>query len=149
MTTARAIAKVIVDQYPDSAMSLVLEVVRLVSDEQVQRATRKPVLLVPTPDTDTPSKIVATVCAHYEVSERVLRGRDKHRHAAIARSMCWLLLRTRLKQSYQELGDLFDRDHTTVMTALQRLKPDPEELATLTRRLDEANGRVRAVEAAE
>lgn len=143
MTTARALAKVIVDEYQDSSMSLVLEVVRLVALEREHRAAkekRKAIL-----ELETPSKIIAAVCAYYEVTERELQlsGRSR-RYTLKPKHMAWLLLRTRLRRSYADIGNMFDRDHTTIITALRKFQPDPTALAAITQKLDETKAAAHA-----
>lgn len=149
MTTARALAKVIVDEYSDSSMSLVLEVVRLVALEREQRAARHRRLTPP--EQETPAKIVATVCAHFEITEREIRTRARRGYVLQPRAMIWFLLRNRLRRNYTDIGDMFDRDHTTIIQVLKKFEPDAGALEAITRRLDETKESARAAvgEAAE
>lgn len=112
MTTARALAKTIVDEYNDSSMSLVLEVVRLVALEREQRAAkqkRKAVL-----ELETPARIVAAVCTFYDVTEKELKGPAKLEYLVAPRVAAWTLIRRRLDRSYTEIGARFLRDQSTI-----------------------------------
>lgn len=38
----------------------------------------------------------------------------------MARRACWAFMRSEMGKSYSEIGEIFNRDHTTVLNALKR-----------------------------
>lgn len=138
MTTARALAKTIVDEYSDSSMSLVLEVVRLVALEREHRASRQKIKSVP--ELETPTKIIAAVCSHYEVTERELKGSCRSAYLTAPRLTVWMLLRDRLGRSKSDIARLFGRDRSTITKMMALAKIDDRftgSMLAIAERLDE------------
>jgi chromosomal replication initiation ATPase DnaA len=133
VTTARAIAKQIVRDYPDTALCLVLEVVRLVALEQQAKAAKQPVPPV-LQSVETPPVIIAAVCARYGFTQRELTSPKKTPRLSQARAVAMSLMRTRLRMTFGEIGDVFGRDHTTVIHACTRAQQG--EVAVLAAHLD-------------
>lgn len=68
-----------------------------------------------------PSDIVRVTCAAYVLEERVF-WRSNDRRVAEARFMAMYLVRDLLGLSYPAIGKLFDRDHTTIVHGVQRVR---------------------------
>lgn len=65
--------------------------------------------------------IILLVAFHMGVSFDALKGHAKHRTVARARRVAMAAVRRRLALSYPEIGLVFDRDHSTVMSAIKRV----------------------------
>src|SRR5579871_941665 len=59
--------------------------------------------------------------AHYGVSLREINSSRRSRHVAFSRHMAMYLCRELTGHSYPALGRAFDRDHTSVMYAVERI----------------------------
>jgi hypothetical protein len=70
---------------------------------------------------DYVSSIINEVCELFGVTESELKSKKRTRHLCIARQFCYSKLRGIL-MSLTEIGDMFNRDHTSVMWSLQNLE---------------------------
>jgi chromosomal replication initiator protein len=72
--------------------------------------------------------IAAAVCAHFAVRLEELQSRRRSRHIAGPRQVAMYLCRRLMQASLPRIGDLFQRDHTTVLHAIaqteERLRTD-------------------------
>lgn len=128
MTTARSTAKQLVAEYPDTALNLALEVVRLVALELAAKTSERPAPAPYLRVVETPATIVAAVCVHFGVTERALKASGRTKRIAHARAIAMRLMRVRLRMTFGEIGDLFGRDHTTAISACRRATNAPELL---------------------
>lgn len=81
-------------------------------------------------------RIILMVAIHTGIPYDAIKGRDKHRSVVRARQVAMSAVRARLGLSYPELGIVFGKDHTTVMSGVKRVGLDVELSATLTRVLE-------------
>ena len=84
----------------------------------------------------TPALIIAEVSRFYSVEENLLRGRLKSNNVVMPRQIAMYLIRELTHQSYKNIGREFGRDHTTVISSLQKVealiaKNDKETLDNL------------------
>ena len=70
----------------------------------------------------TPALIIAEVSRFYSVEENLLRGRLKSNNIVMPRQIAMYLIRDLTHQSYKTIGREFGRDHTTVLSALQKVE---------------------------
>ena len=70
----------------------------------------------------TPNLIISEVCNFYSVEESVLRGPKKDKNTANARQIAMYLIRKMTAMSLPEIGMEFDRDHTTVLHAVNKVE---------------------------
>jgi chromosomal replication initiator protein len=81
--------------------------------------------------------IATVVCEHFSLRASDLRARRRSRHIATPRQIAMYLCRELMHASYPQIGDLFGRDHSTVIHATtvvgRRLKEDPSFQATVER----------------
>ncbi len=68
----------------------------------------------------TLERIVASVADHYSLSLDELIGKSQSRNAVTCRQLAMYLCRDLLKSPYMQIGDLFQRDHSTVMSAIRQ-----------------------------
>ncbi len=65
-------------------------------------------------------RILATVSDYYSLSPDELIGKSQSRNALLPRQLAMYLSRTLLKAPYMQIGDIFQRDHSTVMSAIRQ-----------------------------
>lgn len=75
----------------------------------------------------TPSKIIQTVANHFEMEENEMTGQSQSRACVLPRQLAMYLCRDELKLSYTKIGDLFSRDHTTVMASVKVIQKNKEQ----------------------
>lgn len=67
----------------------------------------------------TPSEIIKLVSLHTEVDYYQLISKARHAHISQARQIAMYLIDKHTKLRLQAIGDLFNRDHATVMYSIQ------------------------------
>jgi chromosomal replication initiator protein len=79
--------------------------------------------------------IVGAVCERFGLRPADLASRRRSRHVALPRQVAMYLCRRMLNASFPHLGELFQRDHSTVIhgvtTIEHRVKDDPSFLLTV------------------
>ena len=70
----------------------------------------------------TPALIIGEVSRFYSVEEHLLRGRLKSNNIVMPRQIAMYLIREMTHQSYKNIGREFGRDHTTVISSLQKVE---------------------------
>jgi chromosomal replication initiator protein len=79
--------------------------------------------------------IISTVCERFGIRPHDLTSPRRSRHIALPRHVAMYLCRRLLNASFPHLGQLFQRDHSTVMHGVsaieQRVKRDPAFLLTV------------------
>lgn len=67
--------------------------------------------------------VLDLVESEYEVNEAMIKNADRKREVVEARQILFYILKTsRFYFSFKELGRLFNRDHTSVMHAVNKVK---------------------------
>jgi|SRR6478752_2867138 len=69
----------------------------------------------------TPDKIINTVCDHFSMNEQQLKGSCRDKELVHARHLIFYFLRKYTSISLKRAGQLFNRDHTTVIHGLDKL----------------------------
>jgi len=69
-----------------------------------------------------PSKIIDHVSRYYSIPISALEGRWRKREVVLARQMVMFLLRTYTSMSLKDVGETFNRDHTTVIYSVDTVK---------------------------
>lgn len=70
----------------------------------------------------TPQKIIQSVADFYGIRVEDLQGKSQARECAAPRQLAMHLCRSRLKLPYMKIGDIFSRDHSTVMSSIKRVE---------------------------
>ncbi len=70
----------------------------------------------------TPALIIGEVSRFYSVEENLIRGRLKSNNIVMPRQIAMYLIRELTHQSYKNIGREFGRDHTTVISSLQKVE---------------------------
>lgn len=80
-------------------------------------------------------KIIETITNFFHLKPVDLRSKKRSKNIVYPRSIAMYILREKTKLSLSEVGSLFDRDHSTVLTAINKIseqeKTDPELQGTL------------------
>lgn len=75
----------------------------------------------------TADKIVKQVAAHYGIKTEDILGKSQMRESALPRQISMYLCRKELKMAFQKIGELFDRDHSTVMSSVKQIQKALDE----------------------
>lgn len=75
----------------------------------------------------TPSKIIHAVAEHYGIRTEDILGKSQTRECALPRQMAMHLCREKLKMPFMKIGDLFGRDHSTVMSSVKYIQKSLDE----------------------
>ena len=75
----------------------------------------------------TPEEIVKKVAAHYGILSSDILGKGQTREIATPRQVAMYLCRQKLSLSFQKIGTLFDRDHSTVMASVRQIQKGIQE----------------------
>ncbi len=73
---------------------------------------------------ETVGEVIAAASALFNVPTTELTSRNRRRRAVAARYACMTVLRNEHHLSLLEIGDWFDRDHTTVLYGLRNAPAD-------------------------
>jgi len=87
-----------------------------------------------------PETIVHVVAQHYGITREQLKGKRRTASVALPRQMAMSLMRRQTTLSLSEIGRFFDRDHTTVIHAcdkIERLKVTDRQMRDTVERLAE------------
>ncbi len=67
-------------------------------------------------------RIIESVALHYSVPIEDLIGKSQSRDCVVPRQLAMYLCRDLLKIPYMKIGDIFQRDHSTVMSAIKQVE---------------------------
>ncbi len=75
----------------------------------------------------TTEKIIKAIATHYGITSEDLLGKSQMRECALPRQVAMYYCRERLKMPFQKIGELFGRDHSTVMSSVKQIQKAIEE----------------------
>lgn len=75
----------------------------------------------------TTPKIIQAVAEHYGIRTEDILGKSQTRECALPRQLAMHLCREKLKMPFMKIGDLFARDHSTVMASVKHIQKSLEE----------------------
>lgn len=70
----------------------------------------------------TPAKIIQAVAEHYGIRTEDILGKAQTRECTLPRQLAMHLCRHQLNMPYMKIGDLFSRDHSTVMASVKHIQ---------------------------
>lgn len=73
------------------------------------------------PNDVDPYKIVKLVCYSTGITEKEIMGKDRYAHLIIARHVAMYMIRITCNWSLKNIGAIFNRDHTTVINAINHV----------------------------
>ncbi len=85
----------------------------------------------------TTNKIIVSVADYYSVTESQVRSKVRTLQIALARQISMYLCRKLLDLPYMEIGKEFQRDHSTVMSAIRKIENSIKTDPALSRNIDE------------
>ena len=150
--SAQSVAATLVAEYPTQALEIALELTRLVAVELAQKSAREasaktrkrdkirlvdpnPGPIERPPRRETHKEITAAVAVYFGFTMAELYGPSRVLRLAHARFYAWRLMRARLEMSYEQIGIIFKRDHTTILAGMGA---DDDTQRTLAAILDAA-----------
>ena len=72
--------------------------------------------------TPTPDMIIEETARYYAINPDDIKGRQKTKNIALARQIAMYIIRTKTNLSLNDIGVIFNRDHTTVMHATDKVE---------------------------
>lgn len=75
----------------------------------------------------TPEKVIQLVSEHYRMREKELLGKSQAKEHSLPRQIAMYLCREKLHLTLAKIGELFQRDHSTVMTSIRLIKKRASE----------------------
>lgn len=75
----------------------------------------------------TPQKVVQAIAEQYGIPIEDIMGKAQSRDCALPRQVAMWICRNSLKMPFTKIGDLFDRDHSTVMTSVKGVQKEVEK----------------------
>jgi chromosomal replication initiator protein len=72
----------------------------------------------------TADKILMTCAEHYGITVQDIIGKSQRKESVLPRKIAMFLCRDKLSIPYMKIGDLFERDHSTVMSSIKRIEKD-------------------------
>ncbi len=109
--------------------------VRKVFDDDEERRAKKGKV-----DID---KIIAVVADYYSLTEGQLKSKVRTSQIALARQIAMYLARDMLSLPYQVIGRSFSKDHTTVLSNIQKIERNSAKDAGLRKALDQLRDRIK------
>ena len=70
----------------------------------------------------TPDKIIQKTADHFGIPIEDILGKSQAREFVLPRQVVMYLCRKHLEMPYIKIGDLFNRDHSTVMSSIKRIE---------------------------
>lgn len=91
----------------------------------------------------TPDEIIQTVASHYKIQESDFYSKNRSKKIAYPRQIAMLLVREMTDLSLLKIASKFDKDHSTVLYAIDKIRKDmdedpafAEEIEVLRRKMD-------------
>ncbi len=75
----------------------------------------------------TPQKVVQAMAEQYGIPIEDIMGKAQSRDCALPRQIAMWICRNSLKMPFTKIGDLFERDHSTVMTSVKGIQKEVEK----------------------
>lgn len=69
-----------------------------------------------------PDQVIAAICDYYGIEQKALFGQRRDRDLVEARHIAIYTIRKHCKKGSEWIGRMFNRDHTTVLYACQKVK---------------------------
>lgn len=75
----------------------------------------------------TPEKITAQIAQYFGIRPEDILGKSQAKEHANPRQLAMFLCREKLKLPFQKIGEIFHRDHSTVMSSVKQIQKASEE----------------------
>lgn len=70
---------------------------------------------------ETVQRVMALVCFNYQLTEEQLISKTRKRNFVLARMICMKLIRSNTSMILEDIGNVFNRDHSTVLYSIDTL----------------------------
>jgi chromosomal replication initiator protein len=87
-------------------------------------------------------KIIAVVADYYNLTPAQLTGKNRNSQIALARHIAMYLVREMLDLPFAKVGKVFGKDHTTVMSAVEKINTQQKSDASLAAAITELKSRL-------
>lgn len=95
-------------------------------------------IVVPKSNIVNPKVIISSICKWYSVKEEFVIGKTRMQEIANIRHICMYVLREKYHLPLKDIGSYFsNRDHTTVMNAVEKIKKSIDKDQELKKYIDE------------
>jgi len=84
----------------------------------------------------TKKDIITSVIGFFELTKEELMSKSRKKKVALPRQVAMFLFKRELKMSYPEIGEYFNRDHTTALHAYNKINKDIQNNSRLSSDLD-------------
>lgn len=82
-----------------------------------------------------PTTITSAVADFFNINPNSLKGKKRNREILVPRQIAIFLIRELTDKSLEEIGDFFERDHSTVLNSIKRVKTLIEENSAIKRNI--------------
>lgn len=103
---------------PNSMQHISLEIVRKILEDMLIEEKNSAL---------TPARIIQTVAEHYGIRVDDILGESKKKECALPRQIAMYFCRERLKMPFMKIGDLFSRNHSTVISSIKFIQKSIDE----------------------
>ncbi|EFF41126.1 helix-turn-helix domain-containing protein [Mycoplasmopsis alligatoris] len=76
--------------------------------------------LVKDKESITPDLIIETVSKYYKIPKKEIIGASRKKEIVVARHMAMIIIRNHLELSLEEIGKIFNKDHSTIINAIKK-----------------------------
>lgn len=97
------------------------------------------------PSPVTVERICKTVAEYYGVAVEDIKGQKRNANIAMARHMCIFLVRQNTNLSLEEIGEKFDRNHSTVISSIRRIEEEKTSSPATAALIEELTGKIKTV----
>ncbi|VWL84824.1 chromosomal replication initiator protein DnaA [Oceanivirga miroungae] len=91
----------------------------------------------------TAESIVKKIAKNYEISVEEIKSQKRQKTILMPRQIAMYLIKTNLMITYDAIGKIFDRDHTTVMNAIKKIETQLEIDRDFVKELEELNRNIK------
>jgi chromosomal replication initiator protein len=84
-----------------------------------------------------PASITAVTADVFGVNKEALKGKKRKREILVPRQVAMFLIREMTELPLEEIGDYFERDHSTVVNAIKRVNTLMEQDPSFSRQVEE------------
>ena len=91
----------------------------------------------------TVTKILSAVSKEYDISIEDIKGQKRNKAIANARHLSVYLIRNITSLPVTAIGDIFGRDHATILASVSKIKADMEKDKALARTVEKITGAVK------
>ena len=86
--------------------------------------------------------LLSAVCSYFNISETELTGASRSRRISLARQTAMYLMRKDIGMMFGNIGELFNRDHATVVSSVSRIAKLMESNSEISDAIDEIRHKV-------